>query len=162
MYSRQYFRSKKYLTSVPLPNGKYFEIPKVDNMRVSLDHAHIFASDCRATVQFFENMFAATVVWDEVVAGARVVRVRVGDAFIEVYDQPPRTSRGGAFHHMGLETDDLDGLVRQMTKRGYEFQNEIREAPTFKYVMIAAPDNLLIELFECLEPERWGIRRHAQ
>ncbi|MFT4584912.1 MAG: catechol 2,3-dioxygenase-like lactoylglutathione lyase family enzyme [Gammaproteobacteria bacterium] len=131
-------------------------------MRVSLDHAHIFASDCRATVEFFQNMFAATVVWDEVVAGARVVRVRVGDAFIEVYDQHLRAPRGGAFHHLDLETDDLDGLIREMAVRGYEFRNEIRETPTFKYVMIAAPDDLLIELFECLEPERWGIRQDVQ
>ena len=58
-------------------------------MRVSLDHAHIFASDPDATVRFFQTMFEATVVWDEVVAG---------------------------------------------------------------------PDDLLIELFECHEPDRWHIR----
>ena len=127
-------------------------------MRVSLDHAHIFASDPAATVQFFQAMFGATVVWDEVVAGARVIRLQIGRGFIVVYDQPPKTPRGGAFHHLGIETDDLAGLVREMTSRGFAFRNPIREDKTFKYVMIAGPDNLLIELFECHEPDRWRIR----
>lgn len=126
-------------------------------MRVCLDHAHVFASDPAATVRFFRTMLGATVVWDEVVAGARVVRLQLGRAFIGVYDQPPRAPRGGAFHHLGIETDDLDGLVREMTSRGFVFRNPIRDEKTFKYVMIAGPDDLLIELFECREPDRWGI-----
>jgi hypothetical protein len=44
-----------------------------------------------------------------------------------------------------------------MTSRGFVFRNPIREEPTFKYVMIAGPDDLLIELFECHEPARWRI-----
>ena len=128
-------------------------------MRVSLDHAHIFASDPGVTVRFFQTMFGSTVVWDEVVAGARVVRLQIGRAFIEVYNQPPKAPRGGAFHHLGIETDDLEGLVREMTSRGFVFRNQIREEATFKYVMIAGPDDLLIELFECREPARWRIRQ---
>ena len=124
---------------------------------VSLDHAHIFASDLGATVRFFETLLGATLVWDEIVAGARVVRLKVGRGFVEVYDQPPKTPRGGAFHHLGLATDDLVGLVQSMKARGFEFRNPIREEKTFRYVMIAGPDDLLIELFECFEPGRWGV-----
>ena len=127
-------------------------------MRVGLDHAHIFASDTSATVEFFQTMFGATIVWDEVVAGARGIRLQIGRAFINVYDQPPKAPRGGAFHHLGIETDDLAGLVRKMTSHGFVFRNPIREDKTFRYVMIAGPDNLLIELFECHEPSRWHIR----
>ena len=127
-------------------------------MRVSLDHAHIFASDPAATVQFFQTMLGATVVWDEVVAGARGIRLQIGRAFIHLYDQPPKAPRGGAFHHLGIETDDLAGLVRDMTSAGFVFRSPIREDNVFKYVMIAGPDDLLIELFECLEPDRWRIR----
>lgn len=103
-------------------------------------------------------MLGATVVWDEIVANVRVIRLKVGSAFIEIYDQPPKAPRGGAFHHLGIETDDLSGLVREMTSRGFVFRNPIREETTFKYVMIAGPDDLLIELFECFEPARWQIR----
>ena len=126
-------------------------------MRVSLDHAHIFASDPSETVRFFQTMLGATVVWDEVVAGARGIRLQIGHSFLHVYDQPPKAPRGGAFHHLGIETDDLAGLVRHMTSRGFVFRNPIRKDKTFKYVMIAGPDDLLIELFECLEPQRWRI-----
>lgn len=127
-------------------------------MRVSLDHAHIFASDPAATVQFFQTMFGATVVWDEVVAGVRGIRLQVGRAFIMIYDQPPKAPRGGAFHHLGIETDDLAGLVSHMKSRGFAFPKPIREDKTFKYIMVAGPDDLLIELFECHEPDRWRIR----
>ena len=127
-------------------------------MRVSLDHAHIFASDPAATVQFFQTMLGATIVLDEVLAGARGIRLQIGRAFIQIYDQPPKAPRGGAVHHLGIETDDLAGLVRKMTSSGFVFRNPIREDRTFKYVMIAGPDDLLIELFECHEPSRWRIR----
>ena len=126
-------------------------------MRVSLDHAHIFASNLDATVGFFRTMFDATVVWDDVVAGVRGVRLQLGRAFILIYDQPPKAPRGGAFHHLGIETDDLDGLVRQMESRGFVFRKPAQEDRAFKYVMISGPDELLIELFECHEPGRWRI-----
>jgi catechol 2,3-dioxygenase-like lactoylglutathione lyase family enzyme len=126
-------------------------------MRVSLDHAHIFASNLDATVAFFRTMFDAEVVWDDVVAGARGVRLQIGRAFILVYDQPPKAPRGGAFHHLGIETDDLDELVRQMKSRGFAFRKPIQEDQAFKYVMISGPDGLLIELFECHDPQRWRI-----
>jgi catechol 2,3-dioxygenase-like lactoylglutathione lyase family enzyme len=102
-------------------------------------------------------MFAATVVWDEVVAGARGIRLQIGRAFILIYDQSPKAPRGGAFHHLGIETDDLDALVSRMKSHGFVFRKPIQEDKGFKYVMIAAPDDLLIELFECHEPARWRI-----
>jgi catechol 2,3-dioxygenase-like lactoylglutathione lyase family enzyme len=127
-------------------------------MRVSLDHVHIFASDPSATVEFFQTMFGATVVWDEVVAGARGIRLQIGHAFILIYDQPPKAPRGGAFHHLGIETNDLDGLVSRMKSRGFVFRKPIQEDKAFKYVMVAGPDDLRIELFQCHEPARWRIR----
>ena len=33
-------------------------------MRISLDHAHIFASDVSATIDFLIRMFGATVVFE--------------------------------------------------------------------------------------------------
>jgi catechol 2,3-dioxygenase-like lactoylglutathione lyase family enzyme len=126
-------------------------------MRINLDHAHLYASDAAETVRFFREMFGAEVVWDEVVAGARDIRLRLGRAFLMVYDQPPKAPRGGAFHHLGIETDDLAGLVQRMAAQGHEFRNVIRRAGAFDYVMVAGPDDLLIELFQCHEPERWGI-----
>jgi len=126
-------------------------------MRIGLDHVHIFASDVTATVDFFRTMFGATVVWDEEAAGARNVRLALGRAFLQVYDQPPKAPRGGAVHHLGIETDDLDALVSRMKAHGYHFRNPVREEPRFRYVMMSGPDDLLIELFQCREPDRWQI-----
>lgn len=129
-------------------------------MRVSLDHVHVFASDLQATVDFFVTMFHGRVVWDEDAASVRNVRIAIGRAFVQVYEQAPkRRERGGAVHHLGIETDDLDALVARMKSRGFEFRNAIREEPKFRYVMVAGPDDLLIELFECREPRRWQIER---
>ena len=127
-------------------------------MRVSLDHVHIFSSNVSSTVDFFCLMLGAEVVWDEEAAGVRNVRLALGHAFIHVYEQAPKTERGGPIHHLGIETDDLDGLVARMKKNGYSFRNAVREQPKFKYVMIAGPDDLLIELFECHEPQRWHLK----
>ena len=126
-------------------------------MRVNFDHAHIFASDLPATVQFFQDMFGAEIVWDEEAADARNVRLAVGRGFVHVYDQPPRVSQPGNIHHLGMETDDLDTLVARMRGKGYQFRNPIRDYPTFRYVMVAAPDNILIELFQVRHPAAWRL-----
>jgi catechol 2,3-dioxygenase-like lactoylglutathione lyase family enzyme len=128
-------------------------------MRVGLDHAHIFASNISATIEFFRVMLDAVVVWDEEAAGVRNVRLALGEAFIQIYEQPPKTPRGGAIHHLGIETDDLDALVARMKERGFHFRNLVRDEPKFRYVMVSGPDDLLLELFQCREPARWHIKR---
>ena len=62
-------------------------------------------------------------------------------------------------HHLGIETDDLEGLVAKMKSLGILFGNKISEEEKFKYVMIQGPDDLLIEMFQCKEPQRWEIFR---
>ncbi len=126
-------------------------------MPVNFDHAHIFASDLPATVRFFQEMFGAEVVWDQEAAGARNVRLAIGRGFIHLYDQPPKLDRPGNIHHLGIETDDLDGLVEHMRSKGFQFRNPIRDYPQFRYVMIAAPDNILIELFQVRARGAWRV-----
>ena len=126
-------------------------------MKVSLDHAHVFSSDLAATLRFFVDGLGAELVWDEEAAGSRNLRLRLGGAFIHVYDQPPKRERGGAIHHLGIATDDLEQLVARLKQKGYAFRSAIRDEPRFRYVMVEAPDQLLVELFESREPERWQI-----
>lgn len=76
-------------------------------MRLDLDDAHIFASSPATTVEFFQPMFGAVVARDAVVAGVRGIRLQVGRAAVMGFDQPPKAPRGGAFHHLGIEIDDL-------------------------------------------------------
>ena len=50
----------------------------------------------------------------------------------------------GAVHHIGIRSDDLRALVARMKAQG----SEIREFGTWRYIMCAAPDDVLLELFE--------------
>jgi catechol 2,3-dioxygenase-like lactoylglutathione lyase family enzyme len=121
-----------------------------------LDHTHLLCSDVDATVDFFSRMFGGRVTMDEAdLAGARNVRIEVGIGAIHLYDQPPRGSDRPLVHHIGIRTDDLPELVAHMRGEGYEFRNEIQEHPTFRYVMVEAPDGLLLELYETLAGAAW-------
>jgi catechol 2,3-dioxygenase-like lactoylglutathione lyase family enzyme len=117
-------------------------------MELNLDHAHLFASNIDETIAFWQTMFGATLEWDREAAGVRNVYLRIGRGAINLYDQPPRHVGSGSVHHLGIETDDLDALVAHMQANGFQFRKPINELPTFRYVMVAAPDNVLVELFQ--------------
>ena len=117
-------------------------------MRCDLHHAHLFASDLDRSIRFYSEMFGAEIVFDTEAAGARNVLLRLGSACLNFYDQPPKDSGRGAVHHLGIRTDDLEALVRHMKERGFQFRKDITDAGLFRYVMAAAPDGVLLELFE--------------
>ena len=122
-------------------------------MRVRLQHTHIFASDIEATLSFWRDMFDARIVFDTTVAGARNVMIAVGTGVINIYDQPPREGKGGAYHHLGIQTDDLDALVEHMKSKGFKFQKEVKDYGFMKYIMAMAPDDILLEIFQAV-PEK--------
>ena len=111
-------------------------------------HAHLFASDLDASLQFYERWFDAQVVADYDFAGARNVMVRVGTGMLNFYDQAPRDHGKNAVHHLGFQVDDLAGLVARMRADGMELRSPIRELPELDYLMIEAPDGVLLEVFE--------------
>ena len=117
-------------------------------MQCDLHHAHLFATDLNESIRFYREMFGAELVFNKVVAGARNVLLRVGTACINFYDQPPRDTGRGAVHHLGIRTDDLRALVAHMQARGVTFRKPITDLGRLKYVMVEAPDRVLLELFE--------------
>ena len=120
-------------------------------MQIDLDHAHLFASDVDETIRWWSEMLGARVVFDLEVAGARNIRLAVGRGFINLYDQPPRVIGSGSVHHLGIQTDDLEALVASMEAKGFRFRRPIKDFGIMKYVMAAAPDNVLLELFQATE-----------
>jgi catechol 2,3-dioxygenase-like lactoylglutathione lyase family enzyme len=120
-------------------------------VRIDLDHAHLFASDVDETVRWWSDMLGARVVFDLEIAGARNIRLAVGRGFINLYDQPPRVIGPGSVHHLGIQTDDLKALVASMESKGFHFRRPIKDFGIMKYVMAAAPDNVLLELFQTTE-----------
>ena len=117
-------------------------------MKVSLQHCHLFASDINESLRFYQEMFGAELIMDAEVAGARNVMISIGSGAINFYDQPPKDNGRGVVHHLGFETDDLEALVEHMKNKGFEFRKSITDLGILKYVMVAGPDNMLIELFQ--------------
>ena len=59
-----------------------------------------------------------------------------------------------------MRTDDLRALVAHMRARGVAFRSEIREFGHWRYVMVAAPDDVLLELFEVDETIEAPLAAH--
>ncbi|MEW6335558.1 MAG: VOC family protein [Thermodesulfobacteriota bacterium] len=113
-----------------------------------LHHIHLFASNLEKSLAFYRDFFSGEIVLDMELAGARNVFMRVGRGRLHFYDQPPRLTGRGSIHHFGIQTDDIEGAVKKMTSGGVELRKGIRDAGFWKYVMVPAPDDVLIELFE--------------
>ncbi|MCP4005370.1 MAG: VOC family protein [bacterium] len=113
-----------------------------------IHHTHLFASDLDASLDFYRQWFGAEVLADETVAGARNVMVRIGDGRLNFYDQLPRGNGKNGIHHIGIQTDDLLELVSLMKEGGVHFRTPIRGEPGTCYIMVEAPDGVLLELLE--------------
>ncbi|MBW1643115.1 MAG: VOC family protein [Deltaproteobacteria bacterium] len=120
-------------------------------MRASLQHIHLFASNLDESLTFYKEMFDAEVLFDVEVAGARNVMISIGSGAINFYDQPPKDDGRGVVHHLGIETDDIEALVEKMKSKGHKFRKPITDLGVLKYVMVAGPDNILLELFQPVE-----------
>jgi glyoxalase/bleomycin resistance protein/dioxygenase superfamily protein len=93
-------------------------------------------------------MFGAELVFDQIVAGARNVLIRIGNGHINFYDQAPMGYGPSTVHHLGIYTDDISALVTHMEAKGFKFRNPIRDFGNLKYIMLEGPDHVLIEVFE--------------
>ncbi len=120
-------------------------------MRIRLHHTHIFASDFERTLKFWKDMFGAEVLNEGI--PARSFLIGIGSGKINIYDQPPREGQGGAYHHIGVQTDDLDALMKHMKSKGFRFEGEVKDYGYLRYIMALAPDNILMELLE-VNPEK--------
>lgn len=117
-------------------------------VRSSLHHVHLMASNLDTSLTFYRRWFDAEVIADFEYAGARNVFVAIGSGRLHFYDQPPRNLERNAFNHIGLVVENLDELHRRMTDAGLELPKGIQRHPDGNYLMVQAPDRVLLELFE--------------
>ena len=122
--------------------------PLVFQITNHIHHVHIFASDLKKSLQFYQENFEGKVILDAEFAGARNVFMRVGNGRIHFYDQPPKHSGSGSIHHFGNQTENLEAMVTKLQSNGILLQKEVTDLGHWKYIMVLAPDNILIELFE--------------
>ena len=120
-------------------------------MKISLHHAHLFASNIDKSIQFYCDMFGAEVLFDLKMAGARNVMIKIGNSRINFYDQSPKEQGKGAVHHLGIETENLEELVAHMKSKGFVFIKSIKNLGVFRYIMAEGPDHVLFELFEVVK-----------
>ena len=113
-----------------------------------LHHVQIFASDIEKSIRFYQDIFGGRVVMDTEIAGARNVLMVIGNGRLIIYDQPPRDSGRGSIHHFAVQTDDIESNVERMKRKGIVFKKEITDNGYIKYIMVPAPDNILVEYFE--------------
>ena len=111
-------------------------------------HVHIFASDIEKSLAFYREAFGGKVILDENMAGARNVFMRIGTGRIHFYDQAPSHSGRGSIHHFGIQSDDIDGVVEKLKSMNVPFTKGITDVGVWKYIMVPAPDNILVELFQ--------------
>ncbi len=111
-------------------------------------HVHLFASDIEKSLIFYKTFFGGEVVLDMEIAGARNIFMKIGYGKIHFYDQPPKMAGAGSIHHFGIQTDDVKRDYQHMEAEGVAFNKEVVDLGYMKYIMVPAPDNVLIELFE--------------
>jgi catechol 2,3-dioxygenase-like lactoylglutathione lyase family enzyme len=113
-----------------------------------LHHTHLFASDLNRTLRFYTEFFGGRVLLNLEMAGARNVFMRLGQGRLHFYDQPPRNPVRGNIHHLGIRTDELEALVEKLRAGGVPLKRGITDYGFWKYIMVPAPDEVLLELFQ--------------
>jgi catechol 2,3-dioxygenase-like lactoylglutathione lyase family enzyme len=121
-------------------------------MSIDLHHVHVFASDINATIEWWCHHLGAKVQFDGDLAGSRNVFLAVGAGRMNIYDQAPRDGDRGAVHHLGVRVKNLRDVWRRLQAQGITSPHGLREQDGWRYVMISAPDGILVELFEFDDP----------
>src|SRR5262245_17442301 len=119
---------------------------------MDLHHVHVFAGDMERTINCWWRHVVAKFFFDEKLAGTRNVFLAVGTGRLHIYDQAPKDRGRGAIHHLGIKVADLRRAWQRLQAEGLTSPHGLREHNGWRYVMIAAPDGILLELFEFDDP----------
>lgn len=117
-------------------------------MACHVHHVHIFASDIEKSIKFYQEFFGGKVILNAELAGARNVFIKIGNGRLHLYDQPPKNPGKGSIHHFGIQTDDIEEVVSKLISGGVVLKQGISDLGFWKYIMVPAPDEILIELFQ--------------
>lgn len=115
--------------------------------RYRFDHRHLSVEDVEGTARFYENMFGARRVYEELVRGVQVIRLNLDGMWITVSGElDPLIG-----HHIGLEVDDFDAAVADLRAKGIEFVREpaYREKANVMFVRDSA--GTILEIIQRLE-----------
>ncbi|MGE0700677.1 MAG: VOC family protein, partial [Hyphomicrobiaceae bacterium] len=117
-----------------------------------LHHVHIFASDIGRTLAWWSRHLGARMLFVGTLAGSRNVLIGLGHGRINIYDKPPRGGGRNSIHHIGVRVTGLAATWQRLRDEGVASPGGLREHGDWRYVMIEAPDGILVELFEFDDP----------
>jgi catechol 2,3-dioxygenase-like lactoylglutathione lyase family enzyme len=113
-----------------------------------LHRVHIFASDIEKSIKFYEEFFGGKVILDAELVGTRNVFIQIGNGRLHLYDQPSKNPGQGSIHHFGIQTDNIEAVIEKLKSGGVALKKNITDLGFWKYIMVPAPDEILIELFQ--------------
>ncbi len=119
---------------------------------MDLHHVHIFATDLPRTLDWWCRNLGARVLFDGTNAGVRNVLIAIGIGRINIYDQPPRDRGRNGVHHLGVRVRGLEAEWARLQLDGMTSPGGLRRHDGLAYVMVEAPDGILVELFEFDDP----------
>ena len=70
------------------------------------------------------------------------------DSRLKIWHRSQKQKVRGNIHHFGIQTSNIEAVVERLKNNGVSFNKDISDLGFWKYIMVPAPDDILIELFE--------------
>jgi lactoylglutathione lyase len=104
-------------------------------------HIGIKVLDMDRSMEFYKNVFSATVIKDYVYSDMRLVFLEVGGTVIELVGEAGNRERtAGPIDHLAFKVDSLEGKMNLLDKFNIKY-SEPRTVGTAKIIFFDGPDN---------------------
>ncbi|MEI8191799.1 MAG: VOC family protein [candidate division NC10 bacterium] len=124
-------------------------------MNYTLEHATIRCRNLEDSIQFYERMFQAQLLFRRNLPGGKtIVYLRLGDSMLELMDVGAAREAGDprelyGIHHIGIKTLDFDASYRDLKAKGAEFLVEpFSPVPGIRLAFLKDPNGAVLEIAE--------------
>jgi catechol 2,3-dioxygenase-like lactoylglutathione lyase family enzyme len=124
-------------------------------MNYTLEHATIRCRNLEESIQFYERMFQAQLLFRRNLPGGKtIVYLRLGDSMLELMDFGAAREAGDprelyGIHHIGIKTLDFDASYRDLKAKGAEFLVEpFSPVPGIRLAFLKDPNGAVLEIAE--------------
>jgi lactoylglutathione lyase len=117
--------------------------------KYTFDHVHLASPDPVKTAEYYEKMFGAKKLIQDMPNGPKKVSVEIGNTTILIAGKRGGEAEKPSLDHFGIRTDNLEKAVTELKAKGVIFTQEIMQIrPDFKISFLKTPDGVSIELQE--------------
>ncbi|MCX5733157.1 MAG: VOC family protein [candidate division NC10 bacterium] len=124
-------------------------------MNYTLEHATIRCRNLEESIQFYERMFQAQLLFRRNLPGGKtIVYLRLGDSMLELMDFGAAREAGDprefyGIHHIGIKTSDLEAAYRDLKAKGAEFLVEpFSPVAGIRLAFLRDPNGAVLEIAE--------------